>query len=194
MSEPISQTTNGDAPLSAAINPNTAELSDLHIDAEKGEEPVGRTVTINRPRTEVYQFWRDFRNLPRFMHNLRSISVMDSVSSHWVAAAPAGQTVEWDAIVTEDEPNRLIAWTSAKDASLPNSGRVEFRDAQAGRGTEVTATIFYDPPPGALGKLVANLFRRDPKVQTRWDLRRFKQLMETGEISPARAPDAAPRS
>lgn len=108
--------------------------------------------------------------------------------------APAGQSVEWDSIITEDQPNRLIAWASVEGSGIQNSGHVDFRDAPAGRGTEVTATVAYDPPGGALGKLVAKLFQREPKIQARQDLRRFKQLMETGEISTAQPPYAAPRA
>ena len=98
--------------------------------------------------------------------------------------APGGKTVEWDARVTDDRPNELIAWTSEEGADVPNSGRVEFRDAGA-RGTVVTATILYDPPGGTIGKVIAKLFQREPAIQARRDLNRFKQLMETGEIATA---------
>ncbi|HEY0053691.1 MAG TPA: SRPBCC family protein, partial [Caulobacteraceae bacterium] len=110
-----------------------------------------------------------------------------------VIEAPAGRTVEWDSVLTEDVEGEVIAWESAEGAEIRNSGRIEFRDNSAGRGTEVTATIAYDPPGGDLGKLIAKLFQKEPKIQARRDLRRFKQLMETGEISTAAAPDAAPR-
>ena len=90
--------------------------------------------------------------------------------------------MEWDSIITEDIPGELIAWQSAEGAGVPNSGRIEFRDSGNGRGTVVTATIAYDPPAGKLGKLFAKVFQREPKIQARRDLRRFKQLMETGEI------------
>lgn len=118
----------------------------------------------------------------------------DSSRSHWVVAAPAGQSVEWDSLITEDVPNEMIAWTSEPGASVRNSGRVEFTDSSAGRGTMVTVTLAYDPPGGSVGKLIAKLFQREPKVQARQDLRRFKQLMETGEVATADPPDAAPRA
>ena len=98
--------------------------------------------------------------------------------------APAGRAVEWDAIITEDEPGERIAWASTEGADVANSGRITFRDAGA-RGTVVTATILYDPPAGIIGKVVAKMFQREPAIQARRDLRRFKQLMETGEVATA---------
>jgi uncharacterized membrane protein len=192
MSERITHTAHGDAPLSSARNPDPGASFDTA--AEKGDELIGRTVTIDRPRQELYAFWRDFRNLPLFMENIQSVTLLDEQRSHWVVRAPADRTVEWDAVIIEDEPGRTIAWSSTEDASVRNSGRIEFRDSSNARGTEVTATIVYDPPAGAVGRLVAKLFQREPKVQARQDLRRFKQLMETGEIATARPPDAAPRA
>jgi uncharacterized membrane protein len=147
---------------------------------------VGRSVTINLPREQVYAFWRDFQNFPRFMENVRSVTLGDDRRSHWVVAAPGGESVEWDSLITEDVPGEVIAWESAEGADVKNAGRVEFRDAAPGRGTMVTATIAYDPPAGRIGQLIAKLFQREPKVQARRDLRRFKQLLETGEIATAR--------
>lgn len=190
MAKSISHTAHGDAPLSAAKNPDLSELTD----DDKNFELVGRTITINRPRQEVYAFWRDFRNLARFMHNIESITVSDPVRSHWVVSAPAGQTVEWDSVILEDEPGVGIVWSSTPDSQIRHTGEVLFRDSPVGRGTEVTASILYDPPAGAVGKLVAKLFQKEPNIQTRQDLRRFKQLMETGEISTADSPAAAPRA
>jgi uncharacterized membrane protein len=192
MSEPISHTAHGDAPLSSARKPDPRAT--LDTTAHKGDELIGRTVTINRPRQALYAFWRDFRNLPLFMENIQSVSVMDEQRSHWVVRAPADRTVEWDAVITEDVPGEAIAWASTKEAGVRNSGRIEFRDSTNGRGTEVTATIIYDPPAGGVGKAIAKLFQREPKIQARQDLRRFKQLMETGEIATAQPPDAAPRA
>ncbi len=181
-----------DAPLSAAVHQR-----DLghEIAEDRGWHEaaiVGRTVTINKPRPELYAFWRDFRNLARFLENVERVDVGDSRQSHWVIKAPAGKTVEWDSQITEDEPDRLIAWESVA-GDIKNAGRIEFSDAAPGRGTLVTATIVYDPPGGDIGKLIAKLFQKEPKVQARRDLRRFKQLMETGEISTSAAPDAGPR-
>jgi uncharacterized membrane protein len=194
MGDLISRTAHDDAPLSAAKSPNAAALSGDHVTAEKGDVLVGRSVTIDRPRQELYEFWRNFEQLPRFMENIKDVRVIDAVRSHWVVDAPAGKTVEWDSTITADEPGRLIAWRSEKGASVRNSGRVEFRDSPDGRGTVVTVTLAYDPPGGSVGKLIATLFQKEPKVQARQDLRRFKQLMETGEISTAAAPLGAPRA
>ena len=145
---------------------------------------VARVVTINLPPADVYARFRDFSALPTFMENVVRIDVLDERRSHWVVKAPGGNTVEWDARVTADEPGRLIAWTSEEGADVPNSGRVEFRDAGP-RGTVVTATIKYSPPAGIFGKIVAKMFQREPAIQARRDLRRFKQLLETGEVATA---------
>jgi uncharacterized membrane protein len=193
MTNPISHTAHDDAPLSAAKNPQpSAGNGDAAF--RHGDTLIGRSVTINRPREELYAFWRDFKNLPQFMHSVRSITIEDKTLSRWVIEAPAGKTVEWVSEITEDDPGRLIAWQSLDGASVRNGGRVEFLDSPDGRGTVVRVTLAYDPPAGAVGKLIAKLFQKEPKVQARQDLRRFKQLMETGEVATAQPPDAAPRA
>jgi uncharacterized membrane protein len=180
MPQRTTRTRGGDAPLSTAKNPNPAAAG-LEF-AEEEDVLVGRTVSINRPRQELYDFWRDFRNLPLFMENIESVQVFDGTRSHWTVRGPAGSDLEWDSVITEDVPGESIAWASAEKASVSNSGRVEFRDSPNGRGTIVTVTIAYDPPAGALGKVFAKIFRREPKIQARHELKRFKQLMETGEL------------
>lgn len=182
-----------DAPLTAAVHQR--DVADAAAEERGWSEAalVGRTVTINRPRDELYAFWRDFRNLAAFMENVESVTPSDDRTSHWVVKAPAGRTVEWDAVIIEDVPGQTIAWESAEGADIRNTGRIDFRDGPPGRGTEVTATIVYHPPGGDLGKLIAKLFQKEPKIQARRELRRFKQLMETGEVSTSEAPDAAPR-
>ena len=153
-----------------------------------------RAVTINRPREEVYAFWRDLRNLPRFMENVKSIEMLESGRSRWVVAGPGGKDVEWVSQITEDRPGERIAWTAEEGGDIDHSGWIEFRDGPIGRGTEVRAFISYDPPAGTVGKLVAKVMQREPRVQARRELRRFKQLLETGEVSTSKAPDAAPRA
>ena len=141
-----------------------------------------QTVTINRPPEELYRVWRRFENLPRFMIHLESVRTTGDRRSHWTAKGPAGRTVEWDAEIVQDRPNELIAWRSLEGADVPNSGSVRFTPAPGGRGTEVRAEFAYRPPAGALGATVAALFGQSPEQQARDDLRRFKQLIETGEV------------
>jgi uncharacterized membrane protein len=181
-----------DAPLSTAKDPNPAAAG-LAIDADDAGELIGRTVTINRSPQDLYEFWRDFRNLPLFMDNIESVQLLDPTRSHWKVKAPADTSVEWDSVITEDLPGEVIAWRSVGDASIENSGRIEFKPTSNGRGTQVTVTIVYDPPAGAVGKVIAKLFQREPNIQARRDLRRFKQLMETGEIPTSQPPAAGPR-
>ncbi|WP_395396399.1 SRPBCC family protein (plasmid) [Novosphingobium sp. BL-8A] len=174
-----------DAPLATSKSSNAAGEVAHTIAEAQGSQLVGRTVTISRDRRELYAYWRDFAQLSTFMDNVERVEVIDDTHSHWVVRAPAGKTVEWDAIVTEDRDGELIAWSSAEGADVPNAGRIEFKDAPGGRGTQVTATILYDPPAGVVGKVIAKIFQREPAIQARRDLRRFKQLMETGEIATA---------
>ncbi|HWH14607.1 MAG TPA: SRPBCC family protein [Miltoncostaeaceae bacterium] len=141
---------------------------------------VTKAVTVRRPVEEVYGFWHDFENLPRFMTHLESVSA-DGERSHWVAKAPVG-TVEWDAEVVEDRPNELIAWRSLPGARVENAGRVTFRPAPADQGTEVRVEMDANVPAGPLGAMVAKMFGEDPSVQVGDDLRRFKQVLEAGEV------------
>lgn len=145
---------------------------------------TGRTVTIARPRAELYAFWRDFGNLATFMENIVSVDQQpDSDRSIWTIRAPAGQTVQVETEIAREQAGELIAWRSVEGSQIDTEGRVEFRDAPGDRGTEVTAIIAYKPPLGAAGKAVARLFQREPEVQARHDLKRFKMLMEAGEIA-----------
>ena len=149
---------------------------------------VGRTVTINRTRQELYAEWRDFTRFPRFMDNVRQIEGLDATRSRWTIEAPQGTTVELVTRITDDQPGKSIAWESEPESQIETRGRVEFRDAGPARGTFVQLTISYKPPGGAVGKLFAKLFQREPGIQARRDLRRFKQLMETGEVSTNASP------
>ena len=158
-------------------------------------ELVGRTITINRPREEVYAFWRDFKNLAAFMENIERVDVLDANRSHWVVKAPgADNTVEWDSILTDESENETLAWESAPGADIKHAGRVDFRNGPPGRGTEVEVVLVYEAPAGAAGKIIAKLFQKEPQIQARRDLRRLKQLLETGEISTTETPAAAPRA
>lgn len=153
-----------------------------------------RAVMINRPRDALYAYWRDFANLPSFMENVKSVEILDAKRSSWTVAGPAGVDIELVSEITEERPGEYIAWRSTKESDVDHEGWVEFRDNPFGRGTEVRVLISYDPPAGAVGKLVSKVLQREPRVQARRELRRFKQLMETGEIPTSKAPDAAPRA
>jgi uncharacterized membrane protein len=137
---------------------------------------------VNRPPDEVYRFWRDFRNFPRFMQHLESVEELGEGRSHWVAKGPAGSSVEWDAMIVADEPGRVITWRSLENSDVDNAGAVRFEPAPGDRGTIIKVNIQYNPPGGALGATVAKLFGEEPNQQLEDDMRRFKQVMEVGEV------------
>ena len=143
---------------------------------------VEQAVTINRPREEIYRFWRNFENLPRFMDHLESVQVLDEQRSHWVAKGPAGTRVEWDAEIHNEIPNELIAWRSLPGSEVDHAGSVHFSPVH-NDGTEVRVILRYDPPAGKVGAAVARLFGEEPSHQVAEDLRRFKQVMEAGELA-----------
>jgi uncharacterized membrane protein len=145
----------------------------------------GNAVTINKPRQELYAFWRDFQNLATFMDNIESVRLTGEDRSVWKIKAPAGQTVEVETQIVTDRPDELIAWRSVEGSDIDTEGRVTFRDGGP-RGTVVEAIIAYKPPAGAMGKWVAKLFQREPNIQGRQELKRLKMLMETGEIAIAK--------
>ena len=170
----------GHCPLYQSLGVNTTrtephDFFDHGIHAEV-------SYTIGKSPEELFRFWRDFENLPRFMKHLESVKVLSSSESHWVAAGPGGKRVEWDAQIINEEPDRLIAWRSKHGADVDNAGSVRFIPAPGGRGSEVHVVIEYIPPGGRIGAAIVWLFGREPAQQVREDLRRFKQLMETGEI------------
>jgi uncharacterized membrane protein len=140
-------------------------------------------ITVRSPREEVYRFWRDLTNLPRFMIHLESVQVTDERYSYWIARGPGRRTVEWDAEIVEDRPGEIIAWRSGETARVRNSGVVRFADAPGGRGAEVRVELRYDPPGGMAGAAFARLMGEHPEQQVRDDLRRFKQVMEIGEVT-----------
>ncbi len=145
---------------------------------------VEKTVTIqNKSPKELYRFWHDFENLPTFMKHLKSVTVVNETRSHWVASAPLGNSVEWDADIITDQENHLIAWASVEEAQVENSGFVRFQSAPEGRGTEVKVVMEYSVPGGALTAAIAKVFGEEPEQQIGDDLRRFKMLMEAGELA-----------
>jgi uncharacterized membrane protein len=144
---------------------------------------VKKAVTINRPVSEVYNFWRNFENLPRFMTHLESVKVLDDGRrSHWVAIGPAGIRVEWDAEMVEDQSNELISWRSLPGSSVDTAGYVRFKPAPGDRGTEVVVEMRYDPPGGMIGATIAKLFGESGEQVVARDLLAFKNVLEVGEV------------
>ena len=171
-------------------------LSRLNGARGAGAIRVAQAVTINRSPEEIYRYWRDFQNLPRFMKHLESVRATGDRRSHWAAKAPAGRTVEWDAEITEDRPNELIAWRSLEGADMDSVGSVRFERAPGGRGTIVKVEMLHSPPAGAVGATVGKLLGEGLEWEIKNGLRRFKQLMEVGEIittegQPAGRPSSA---
>ncbi len=161
---------------------NTATRKGEKNSVKHGEGiKVEQSVTINKSPLELYRFWRNFENLPLFMKHLESVQMLDNNLSHWVVKAPAGMTVEWDAQIINEKENELIAWRSLEGATIDNAGSVQFKEAPSGRGTILKVEINYGAPGGLLGMSIAKLFGEEPGQQMQEDLRRFKQLMESGE-------------
>lgn len=162
------------------------QLVRLHPEAAGGV-PYGkgikirRSVTIDKSPEELYRFWHNFENLPRFMKHVESVRVSGERHSHWVVTAPAGRTVEWDAEIITDRPGEIIGWRTL-GGSMKHAGSVRFERAPGNRGSYVRVQLQYNPPAGRLGSVVAKLFGEEPDQQIKEDLARFKELMEVGEI------------
>ncbi|MDQ3460060.1 MAG: SRPBCC family protein [Deinococcota bacterium] len=170
----------GYCPISASLAPR-APRDDWAVSRDQGIH-VEEAVVIHRSPEVLYNFWRNFENLPRFMDHLESVET-EGKRSHWVAKAPLGQSIAWDAEVVGDRANELISWRSLPGSSVANAGSVRFRPVQNGQATEVRVSLKYTPPAGALGAAVAKLFGEEPGQQIRDDLSRFKQLMDSGETA-----------
>jgi len=159
--------------LSAANRGSTAQ----------GSDQMRNSQIIGRSPDELYRYWRNLENLPSFMRHLASVQVTGATRSHWVAKAPAGTTIAWDAEITEDRPGRMIAWRSLEGSALENSGSVHFDEAPGGRGTIVRVVMTYNPPGGVIGEWVAKITGDDHEQQAQEALRCFKQVMEAGEVA-----------
>lgn len=144
---------------------------------------IEKSITVNRSADDLFAFWRNFENLPRFMNHLESVRVIDPMRSHWKAKAPAGMTVEWDAEIINEEPGRVIGWRSLENAQVPNAGSVRFTPATDGRGTQIRVSMEYTPPGGVIGVAIARIFGEEPEMQVVDDLNRFKQILETGAVA-----------
>jgi len=146
---------------------------------------VSESIRLEKPVDTVYQFWRRFENFPRFMTNLERVDDLGQGRSHWVAKGPAGTTVEWDAEIINEVENKVIGWRSLPSAQVTMAGSVNFDRTRNGRGTQISVRLQYAPPAGRAGALLAMAFGREPSQTIREDLRRLKQLLETGEIPTA---------
>lgn len=171
----------GHCQLYAALGQSTAKPAEPAAYFDRGIH-VETAFTIAKPKAELFAFWRNFGNLPLFMRHVKSVTVIDEKKSHWVVNAPAGRSVEWDAEIINEEQDKLISWRSLGGADVDNAGTVRFDDAPGDRGTEVRVVLDYIPPGGVVGKWVAALFGEAPEFTIKEDLRRFKQLMEAGDI------------
>jgi uncharacterized membrane protein len=149
---------------------------------EDGDIRLTHSIVINKPREELYSFWKNLENLPRFMYHLQSVQALGEGRSHWVTKGPAGTQVEWDAQITEDRPNEVLAWQTLDGADVVHAGRVRFENRPGGRGSIVRVEMQYRPPAGVVGAAAARLFMQAPEQQIYDDLRRFKQIVEVGEI------------
>ena len=152
-----------------------------HGETDTAAAPVQTAITIGRPASEVYAFWRRLENLPRFMNNVESVTEIDDRRSHWVAKSPLGFRAEWDAEIVEDQEGRLLSWQSLPGASVHNAGTVHFEEATGGRGTVVRVNLEYRSESG-LVQMVGKVLKPITKQEVREDLRRLKELLETGEI------------
>jgi len=164
------------------------------LDGQQQEFHAESSFAINCSPEQAYQFWRNFENLPRFMRNLESVRVTDDRHSEWNAMGRFGMRIHWSAEIVDEKENEWIVWRSLPGSDMDCRGSVHFRPAAAGRGTIVTAAMQYSPPAGAVGKALATMVGKDPEFMLREDLRRFKALMEAGEVPNIEGQTHGPRS
>ena len=171
-----------------AMGVNTAGVADDTRAALRGSRGVNvlQSVTIDQPIELLYRFWRNLENLPQFMRHLVSVEKMTDTISHWRARGPAGSVVEWDAEIFNEIPNKLIAWRSLEGADVVSAGSVNFDPEPGGRGTRVTVHLQYNPPGGKVGAAIARVLGADAETEIREDLRRFKDLVESGDVPSPR--------
>lgn len=180
-----------------ALGINTAR-SRRHDAPVARDVHIEKSINIDKSPEELYRFWRQFENLPRFMKHLESVSSSGLNRWHWVAKGPAGTKVEWDAEVYNEKPNELIAWRSLEGADITNAGSVHFEPASNRRGTIIKVVLNYNAPGGKVSALLAKVFGQEPGQMIEEDLRRLKQVLETGEVATiegqpsGRAEEAAP--
>jgi uncharacterized membrane protein len=171
------------AAVAGVTAPDAVEAMRLSkTSSESAIQEATAVITVNKSPEQVYWFWHDFENFPRFMTHLESVQVTGDGRSRWTAKGPGGRSIQWDAEITEERPDELIAWRSLAGADVDNSGYVRFTPAPGGRGTEVRVELRYAPPAGAVGATAAKLLGSEPGQQVMDDLRRFKQVVEAGEV------------
>jgi len=174
----------GRCPLYQSVGFSTADLTDDSTAVAYGKGiKVVRSITLQSEPAALYAFWRNLENLPRFMDHLESVKALDARRSHWIAKGPAGTTVEWDAEIINEIDGELIGWKTVGEPTVDHAGSVHFEKLKHGRGTKLTVILRYDPPGGKGGALVARLLGQDPELQIGNDLRKFQQILETGEVA-----------
>ena len=180
----------GHCPIYEAVGANTRNIGRRKVNTDRATK-VEKSIMINRSPEELYRFWRDLANLPRFMKHVESIQVKDNRHSHWVVKAPLGMTVEWDAEIINEIPNELIGWRSVGSGDVDHAGSVRFEPAANGHGTNVRVMLQYDPPAGPVGVAFANILGEDPGHQIEEDLNRLQAVMETEKSPAAASPSSA---
>ncbi len=190
--------TSGHCHAYSALNIDTSDKHRSPVDEHVHDgRLIKNSITIARPAGDLYAFWRDENNAPKFMQDIPEARKTGEKTSHWVASGPLGTKTEWDAEVIADDPGRMFTWKTLPGAMVPHAGTVKFEPATGGRGTVVTVELNYEAPGGIFGEAAAKMVGSDPNSVSRENLRRFKQLMETGEIATiqgqasGRASDAA---
>jgi uncharacterized membrane protein len=187
----VARGVSGFCPVNAAIGRDSDRSNTkVALSGPRGVH-VYESVVIHRPASELFAFWRDFSNLPRFMEHLMDVQVLSSTRSVWTAKAPVGMRVKWEAEVINEIPGELIGWQSTENADVATAGSVRFVPVDQGR-TEIIVHLQYEPPAGRLGTMIASVFGEEPTQQIRADLRRLKEILETGEV-PRTAPGGALR-
>lgn len=170
---------------------NDEQARALH---ERGVHATGVT-TIMRPASDLYQVWKQFDQLPRFIDNLERVEMIDDTTSRWTVRGPGDKEITWTAQIIHDEPGKVIAWKSDAGADVPNAGSIRFRELENGRGTEVRVHLEHLPPGGALGQVAAKMAGKDAQTHVKGALHRFRQMMEAGELaSTAGQPVGADRA
>jgi uncharacterized membrane protein len=180
----VARGVSGWCPVSAATGRNTATNDTKRALAGRRGVILEDAILIYRPTDEVYRYWRQLDNLPRFMSHLVDVREASRGRSHWVARGPMGMRVEWDAEIISDVPGNLISWKTVGHSDVVSAGSVRFKRI-GDYGTEVQVKLQYQLPAGKVGNVVAELLGEDPRHEIAEDLRRFKELLEGGERSAA---------